>query len=167
MKKAVALGAVLVLALLTGCGGGGSSSAARAADERVATTTDAPAEADATLQTNGPYVGMWTAELTLEQLGEAAADTRYAGKFRLELRDDGTYTMFQELDGETTGTYGAVGDAFLVFDKDSGCDERFRGSSTYEWAVDGDDLTLTLARPESGGCTARSDTLTIPVWKRS
>lgn len=168
MKKALALGVVLASLLLAGCGGGDGESAARSLDERIATVADAPMPADGTLQPNGPYIGTWGANLTLDNLSEAAADTRYVGEFRLELREDGTYTLFQEFDGETTGRYGAAPGDFLVFTEDSGCEQGdFAGSSVYQWAVGGDQLTLTLVRPETGGCTGRSDSLIFPRWTRS
>ena len=166
MAKALALGVVLVLAVLTGCGGGDDESAAQPLDERVATVADAPMAADSTLPTDGPYVGAWSANLTTEDLGAAAADTRYAGEFRLDLREDGTYTLFNDFNRETTGRYGAAPDDFLVFTEDTLCAENFAGSGVYQWAVDGDEMTLTLVRPETGGCTGRSDTLTIPRWQR-
>lgn len=166
MAKALALGVVLVSALLAGCGGGDNESAAQTLDERVATVADAPTPADGTLPTDGPYVGAWGANLTTEDLGAAAADTRYAGEFRLDLREDGTYTLFNDFDGESTGLYGAAPDDFLVFTEDTSCAENFAGSGVYQWAVDGDQLTLALAQPETGGCTGRSDTLTFPRWKR-
>ena len=45
---------------------------------------------------------------------------RLAGKFRLELRSDGTYTSFQELDGETDGRYRMASGDRLVFKQDKG-----------------------------------------------
>ena len=166
MARALALGVVLVLVLLAGCGGGDDESAAQGPDERVATVSDAPMAADGTLPTDGPYVGAWSANLTTEDLGTAAADTRYAGEFRLDLGEDGTYTLSNELDPETTGSYGAAPGDFLVFTDDTGCSENFAGSGVYQWAVDGEELTLKLVVPETGGCTGRSDTLTIPRWQR-
>jgi len=105
---------------------------------------------------------------TLQDLGEAAGDTRYAGPFRIELREDGTYETQQTLDGTQSGEYRAAPGDFLVFKDDTGCDYsgKFSGTSVYRWSVDGDELTLTLVRPESGGCTGRSDTLTLPRWER-
>ena len=167
MKTTLILLVVLGSAVLAGCGGGGNESAARPLEERTATVADAPMPADATLPTDGPYVGTWAANLTIEDLSAAAADTRYAGEFRLDLRGDGTYTVFQELDGETTGHYAAAPGDFLAFGDDSGCDQNFAGTSVYQWAVDGDHLTLTLVQAETGGCTGRSDSLTFPRWTRS
>jgi predicted small secreted protein len=167
MTKALALAVVLVSALLAGCGGGDDKSAAQPLDERVTTVADAPMPADGTLPTDGPYVGAWSANLTFDDLSAAAADTAYEGEFRLDLRDDGTYTLYSDRDQETTGRYGAAPDDFLVFTDDTGCAENFAGSGVYQWAVDGDEMTLTLVRPETGGCTGRSDTLTIPRWVKS
>lgn len=164
----IALFAVAVVAQ-SGCGGDDNRSAARPPEERVAISADAPTAETGTLDPQGPYVGVWTAELTLDELGEAAADTRYAGAFRLDLREDGTYETQQTLDGTNTGEYRAAsGGDFLVFKEDTGCDysDNFSGTSVYRWTVDGDELTLTLVRPESGGCTGRSDTLTFPRWQR-
>ena len=166
MAKALALALVLVSALLAGCGGSDDESAAQTLNERVTTVADAPMPTDGTLPTDGPYVGAWSANLTTEDLGAAAADTRYAGEFRLDLREDGTYTLFNDFDGESTGLYGAAPDDFLVFTEDTLCEENFAGSGVYQWAVDGDQLTLTLAQPETGGCTGRSDVLTFPRWTR-
>ena len=166
MAKALALGVVLVSALLAGCGGGDDESAAQTVDERVATVADAPMPDEGTLPTDGPYVGAWSANLTTEDLGAAAADTRYAGEFGLDLGEDGTYTLSNDFNGETTGSYGAAPGDFLVFTDDTVCAENFAGSGVYQWAVDGDEMTLTLVQPETGGCTGRSDTLTIPRWQR-
>src|SRR5688572_5293027 len=95
-----AVGALATPAVLAGCGGSDDESAVRPAEERVATVADAPQPVDATLPTDGPYLGTWAANLTLEELGAAATDTRYAGDFSLDLREDGTYTLSQEIDGE-------------------------------------------------------------------
>jgi hypothetical protein len=48
-----------------------------------------------------------------------------------------------------------------------GCDPPIRGTGVYRWSVEGDELTLTLVRPESGGCTGRSDALIDPRWRRA
>ncbi len=167
MAKALVVAVVLVSVLLAGCGGGDDESAAQALDERVATVADAPMAADATLPTDGPYVGAWSANLTFDDLSAAAADTAYEGDFRLDLRDDGTYTLSSERDPETTGRYGAAPDDFLVFTDDTGCAENFAGTGVYQWDVDGDEMTLALVQPETGGCTGRSDALTFPRWTRS
>jgi hypothetical protein len=155
--------------LLAGCGGGGETESARPIDERYATTADAPTASTATSVPDGPYIGTWTATLTQDALVGATADHRYAGQFRLSLRRDGTYTTFQALDGESSGHYRAVRDDYLVFTDDVGCDEFSVGGSTgvYRWSVSDDELTLTIVRAESGGCTGRSDTLSIPRWNRS
>lgn len=169
MWRVLITGFVLVATIAqTGCGGGDETTAARPLEERQAISADVPQPEDGTLEPSGPYIGVWSAELTLQELGEAAADTRYAGTFRLELREDGTYETHQELDGTATGEYSAAPGDFLVFKEDTGCDynDNFSGTSVYRWSVDGDELTLTLVRPETGGCTGRSDTLTIPSWRR-
>ena len=171
MHRPLIIGLLVAAATVaqSGCGGDGNGgSAARPLEERQAISADAPAAEAGTLDPSGPYNGVWSAEITPQELGEAAADTRYAGTLRLELREDGTYETRQTLDGTTNGKYRAAPGDFLVFKEDSGCDysDNFSGTSVYSWSVDDDELTLTLVRPESGGCTGRSDTLTIPRWER-
>lgn len=153
----------------SGCGGGDGRSAARPLEEREAISADAPAAEDCTLDPRGPFIGAWTAELTLDELADATADTRYAGTFRLELREDGTYKMQQTFNGTTSGEYRAAPGDFLVFTDDTGCDfhGNFSGTGVYRWSVEGDELTLTLVRPELGGCTGRSDALIDPRWRRA
>ena len=152
-------------ATTAGCGGSDDESAAQTLDERVATVADAPTPADGMLPTDGPYV---VVERGPDYRGPRSGCRRhrYAGEFRLDLREDGTYTLFNDFNGETTGLYGAASDDFLVFTDDTGCAENFAGSGVYQWAVDGDQLTLTLVQARDGGCTGRSDTLTISRWKR-
>ena len=171
MYRPMLIGLLVAAATMaqSSCGGDGDGgSAARPLEERRAISADAPTAEAGTLDPRGPYNGVWGAELTLQQLGEAAADTRYAGSLRLDLRNDGTYETQQTLDGTQSGEYRAAPGDFLVFKEDTGCDysDKFSGTSVYRWSVDGDELTLTLVRPESGGCTGRSDTLSVPRWER-
>ena len=171
MHRSMIIGLLVVVAAVaqSGCGGeGDGGSAARPLEERQAISADAPTAEAGTLDSRGPYNGVWSAEITLQELGEAAGDTRYAGPFRIDLREDGTYETQQTLDGTQSGEYRAAPGDFLVFKDDTGCDYsgKFSGTSVYRWSVDGDELTLTLVRPESGGCTGRSDTLTLPRWER-
>lgn len=171
VNRTLIVGLIVVAAIAqSGCGGDDERNAARSPEEREAISADAPAAEDGTLDPGGPYIGAWTAELTLDDLANASADTRYRGTFRLELREDGTYELQQgNTAAATSGRYRAAPGDFLVFREDTGCDfhGNFSGMGVYSWAVEGDELTLTLVRPESGGCTGRSDTLTYPRWRRA
>jgi hypothetical protein len=171
VHRTLIIGLIVVATIVqSSCGGGDARSAARSPEEREAFSADAPAPEDGTLDPGGPYIGAWTAELTLDDLANASADTRYRGTFRLELREDGTYEMQQgDVAPTTNGQYRAAPGDFLVFTDDTGCDFHgsFSGTGVYRWSVDGDELTLTLVRPESGGCTGRSDTLIYPRWQRA
>ena len=123
-----------------------------------------------TTKPSGPYIGAWYAKLSSQQAIDAeGGDVRLAGNFRLELRKDGTYTTFQELDGETDGRYAMASDNRLVFRQDKGCDVFTGGKGSigvYTWKIDGSHLRLTNVVPETGGCTGRTQSLVMPVWQR-
>jgi hypothetical protein len=114
----------------------------------------------------GPYIGSYSATLTRAQ-AIAKGDSRLAGKFRLVLRRDGTYTASNSFDPPASGKLTALSNHRLRFSADTGCTyghfERPQGG-IYRWSVDGDRLKLTLV--SEGACTGRRDTLTFPVWKR-
>jgi hypothetical protein len=116
---------------------------------------------------SGPYIGSYSATLTVAQAA-AKGDRRLAGKFRLVLRRNGTYTASNSFDPPASGKLAALSGHRLRFYADTGCKyggfERPQGG-TYLWTLSGTRLKLTLV--SEGACTGRRDTLTFPVWKRS
>jgi len=114
----------------------------------------------------GPYLGSYTATLTVAQAADKG-DRRLAGKFRLVLRRNGTYTAANSFDPPSSGKLAALSGHRLRFYADTGCTyghfERPQGG-IYRWSLNGTRLRLTLV--SEGACTGRRDTLTFPVWKR-
>ena len=64
----------------------------------------APASASAS-----PYVGTWSARLSSAQMINQGLDPRLAGRFRLVLRRNDTYTSFNSLDGASQGRFTVSG----------------------------------------------------------
>jgi hypothetical protein len=154
LRLATAIG----LIALTGCGSGDKSATKPPSERAAATTPGGPR----------PYIGKWYAKLSSHEAIQKG-DVRLAGAFRLELRGDGTYTTFQELDGPTDGHYAVASGNRLVFKQDKGCDVFTHGKGSvgvYRWSVTGDHLRLTNVVPETGGCTGRTQSLVFPVWQR-
>jgi hypothetical protein len=114
----------------------------------------------------GRYVGSYAATLTSLQ-ARARGDSRLAGRFRLVIRRNGTYSDSNPLDGRDDGRVAALGHQRLRFYDDRGCKlggyERPEGG-VYRWSLNGERLSLRLIN--EGGCTGRTDTLTFPVWIR-
>ena len=171
LRHATAIGALGLIAL-TGCGSGSKDQTAttRQSAEDARKSVPASAADIPTTKPSGPYIGAWYAKLSSQQAIDAeGGDVRLAGSFRLELRKDGTYTTFQELDGESDGHYGMASDNRLVFKQDKGCDVFTGGTGSigvYRWTVDGAHLKLTNIVPETGGCTGRTQSLVMPLWQR-
>ena len=67
-----------------------------------------------------PYLGTWTARMSLDQMYDKGLDPHLAGAFRLVLRPNGTYTSFNSFDGASNGRFTASGKRIVVFD-DKGC----------------------------------------------
>ena len=127
---------------------------------------DKPAAAKTTIPRGAAYVGDWHALLTKRQLQDRG-DERMAGTFRLSLNPDGTYKMYQELDGESYGRYRPAGKNRLLFGYDHGCTAGgYRGTAVYSWTVTDGKLRLHAETPETGGCTGRTETLILPAWER-
>jgi hypothetical protein len=169
LRHATAIGAIGLTAL-TGCGSEDKDQPAATKPSADYTRRHVPASAAnvPTTKPSGPYIGAWYAKLSSQQAIDGG-DVRLAGKFRLELRSDGTYTSFQELDGEMDGHYRMASDNRLVFKQDKGCDEFTGGKGSvgvYSWSVSGAHLKLTNLVPETGGCTGRTQSLVMPVWQR-
>ena len=169
LRLALAIGAIGLTAL-SACGSADDEQGAPTTPSFDTTRKAVPASA-ADIPTTvpaGPFIGKWYAKLTPEQA--VGGDVRMAGKFRLALRADGTYTTFQELDGETNGHYRMASGNRLVFKQDDGCDvfTGRRGGSVgvYRWSLNGSHMRLTSVVPETGGCTGRTESLVMPVWQR-
>jgi hypothetical protein len=116
---------------------------------------------------DGPYLGSYTATLTLAE-AEARGDSRMAGRFSLVLRANGTYGASNPLDGAVMrGRLAALPGHRLRFYGDDGCKmggfER-PGGGVYRWSLNGTRLTLRLVT--EGPCTGRTQQLTYPVWIR-
>ena len=171
LRHATAIGTIGLIAL-TGCGSKDKDqpAATKSSTEEARKAVPASATNIPTTKPSGPYIGAWYAKLSSQQAIDAeGGDVRLAGNFRLELRKDGTYTTFQELDGETDGHYAMASDNRLVFAQDKGCDIFTGGKGSvgvYTWKVDGSHLKLTNIVPETGGCTGRTQSLVMPVWQR-
>jgi hypothetical protein len=90
-----------------------------------------------------------------------------AGLFRLILRRNGTYSVWNPLDGKTDGKLASLAGDRLRFYADSGClfggFERPEGG-TYRWSRNGQRLSLRLVN--EGPCSGRTQSLTYPVWIR-
>ena len=141
-STAVALSAAAAL--------GGSHAVGSAAEARLA----------------GPYIGVWSAQLTVAQ-AIRKGDERMAGRFRLVLRRNGTYTASNPFDRATHGRLAALSGRRLRFSRDSGClagGYEVSGGGVYRWTLRGG--RLTLRRISEGPCTGRTQTLTYPVWRR-
>ncbi len=171
LRHATAIGTIGLIAL-TGCGSNNKDhpAAAKPSAEQARKTVPASATNIATTKPSGPYIGAWYAKLSSQQAIDAdGGDVRLAGNFRLELRKDGTYTSFQELDGETDGHYAMASGNRLVFKQEKGCDVFTGGKGSvgvYRWSVNGAHLKLASIVPETGGCTGRTQALVMPVWQR-
>lgn len=171
LRLATTIGAIGLI-VLAGCGSEDKEKPATATTTPTSDATRKTVAASAvnipTAKPSGPFIGKWYAKLTPKQA--VGGDVRMAGKFRLALRADGSYTTFQELDGETDGHYRMASANRLVFKQDDGCDvfTGRRGGSVgiYRWSISGAHLKLTNVVPETGGCTGRTESLVMPVWQR-
>jgi hypothetical protein len=115
---------------------------------------------------SGPYLGTWTARLSKAQMINQGFDPRLAGRFRLVLRRNGTYTTFNAFDGSSRGRFRVTGTR-IVFSADVGClAGGIDGKGVYVWAIAHGALRLNLARIGGDPCGGRWQTLTYPVWRR-
>jgi hypothetical protein len=146
----MAAAATAVAMPLAGCGGDDSS--------------ESGSKKSKAAQVHGPFVGTFADDVTASEAG----DRERAGRYTLVLRSDGTYSMSNPVDGKATGSYKAGMGHDLTFGKDSGCTAGgFAGVGVYGWTTTADgQLKFKIARPESGGCTGRTLTLTLPKWQR-
>jgi len=115
-----------------------------------------------------PYLGTWAAHLTLDQMYDLGLDPRLAGKFRLVLRKNGTYTTFNKLDGASRGRF-TVSGRRIVFAHDVGCEQAYSApdkTGAYRWSVEQGKMKLTTVRLGSDPCGGRWQTLTYPVWTK-
>jgi hypothetical protein len=164
MASALAISALLVAA----CGDDDEGAApasvsdAQAAVDEVSTLGDKPdnSEVPKAREPDGPYIGEYVAHLS-EKQAEAAGDVELAGRSTLELRDDGTYSQSNELDGPSHGTYGESADGRLVFAHDNLCAVGgFDGKAVYTVELADDRLIFETDLAETGGCTGRTQALT-------
>ena len=114
-----------------------------------------------------PYLGTWAAHLSLDQLYHLGLDPRLAGKFRLVLRRNGTYTTFNSLDGSSRGRFTTSGRR-IVFAHDVGCETALGvdQAGVYRWSIAQGRLKLTPMRVGSDPCGGRWQTLTYPIWTK-
>ena len=116
---------------------------------------------------SGPFIGTWKAKLSYSE-AVTRGDGRMNGRFKLVLRENGTYTMANPLDLPSRGSLVALPNRRLRFFKDSGCEygghERPKGG-IYTWSVRESKLTLRLV--SEGACTGRTQSLTYVVWNRA
>ena len=112
-----------------------------------------------------PYLGTWTAHLSLDQMYGRGLDPRLAGKFRLVLRRNGTYTTSNSLDGLSRGRFTTSGRR-IVFAHDVSCETALGvdQAGVYRWSVAQGKLKLTPMRIGSDPCSGRWQTLTYPIW---
>ena len=114
-----------------------------------------------------PYVGTWSARLSSAQMINQGLDPRLAGRFRLVLRRNDTYTSFNSLDGASQGRFTVSGRRIVVFDdtacKAGGLDKK----AAYTWSIARGRLRLTTVTVGGDACGGRWQTLTYPLWKRS
>lgn len=80
-------------------------------------------------------------------------------QFVSEYRDDGTFTMWENDEIVTEGTYSVEGDE--VTWKDSFCDAENAGSATYKWSADDRGLSFDLIGEDL--CKGRRDSLSV-TW---
>lgn len=78
-------------------------------------------------------------------------------QFVTEYREDGTFTMWENDEITTEGTYSVKGDE--VTWKDSFCDAENAGSASYKWSADDQGLSFELIGEEL--CEGRRDSLSV------
>lgn len=113
-----------------------------------------------------PYLGVWTARLSRAQMINDGQDTRLAGKLRLVLRANGSYTTFNSFDGSSRGRF-VVSRRRIVFTNDLGCKQAgLDGRGAYTWSIARGRLRLSALFVGSDSCGSRWQTLTYPVWTK-
>ena len=85
------------------------------------------------------------------------------GKYRngssvTEYRDDGTFTMWDNDEIATEGTYSVKGDE-VTWIQDTFCDAENAGSATYKWIADDQGLKFELIGEDL--CQGRRDSLSV------
>jgi len=78
-------------------------------------------------------------------------------QFVTEYRDDGTFTMWENDEIVTEGTYSVEGDE--VTWKDSFCDAAYAGPATYRWSADDQGLKFVVIGEDR--CEGRRDSLSV------
>ena len=77
-----------------------------------------------------------------------------------EYRDDGTFTMWENDEIVTEGTYSVEGDE-LTWIQDSFCDAENAGSATYKWSADENGVSFELIGEDL--CDGRRDSCSV-TW---
>jgi hypothetical protein len=78
--------------------------------------------------------------------------------FITEYRDDGTFTMWNNDEISTEGTYSVKGDE-VTWIQDTFCDAENAGSATYKWLADDEGLKFELIGEDL--CQGRRDSLSV------
>lgn len=78
-------------------------------------------------------------------------------QFVTEYREDGTFTMWNNDEISTEGTYSVNGDEITW--RDSFCDAENVGPATYKWSADDQGLKFELVGEDN--CKGRRDSLSV------
>ena len=115
-----------------------------------------------------PYVGVWKARVTADQLlDNGIAQPQFKGVWKLTLARDGTYQTYNPWDKWSSGVYSA-NSTRIVFSKDVGCLKAgLRGPGTYRWSLTKGKLKLTSVAIGNDNCGGRWQTVSIPLWTRA
>ena len=79
-------------------------------------------------------------------------------EFVAEYREDGTFTLYENGEVSTEGTYSVEGDE-ITWIQDSFCDEQNAGSATYQWTADDNGLSYEVIGEDQ--CEERFATLSV------
>jgi hypothetical protein len=89
--------------------------------------------------------------------GEFPTGTYTHNQFVTEYRDDGTFTMWENDEIVTEGTYSVKDDEITV--KDSFCNDAYAGPATYKWSADDQGLGFEVIGEDR--CEGRRDSLSV------
>lgn len=131
----------LALLVLAGCGD--DERAGNQARNDV-TTTNAPAEPASTSAEPASTLATSTSAPDARALAGEYTFTIGSDDFVGRLTPDGTAKLFVEGQLDAAGTYSVEGDEVTVVDEESGVGDFCAGEGRYHWALDGDQLSMTL-----------------------